>query len=49
MEWQRPKVNPGSGLNTIQCSYHQIGVKLHVGAYGVKLFSVDAVSMNVIT
>ena len=41
MKWQRPKVIPGRGLNSIQRDYHHIEVKPYAGACGAEIFGVD--------
>ncbi len=41
MKWQRPKVIPGTGLNSIQRDYQHITVKPYAGACGAEVYGVD--------
>ncbi len=41
MKWQRPKVIPGVGLNSVQRNYQHIEVKPYAGACGAEIFGVD--------
>ena len=41
MKWQRPKVIPGSGLNSVQRNYRHIEVKPYAGACGAEIFGIE--------
>ena len=41
MKWQRPKVIPGAGLNSVRQDYQHIEVKPYAGACGAEIFGVD--------